>query len=241
MHKIEINTTQNVTIQYDLAGLNDRIFAFIIDSIIVYGSILIIWMFTAPFLAEGIQYVGYFILAPIFFLYSILFEILNNGQSIGKKALKIRVVKITGKEAELSDYLIRWVFRTIDIYSSFGSIGAIFISTSDKNQRLGDILANTTVIKEKPSMNLALTDILNISNKDNYTPVYPGVKKLKEEEMLVVKSVIERVRQYPNDAHRLALTETSLALKKRLSLDEVKEEEIEFLRTLIKDYIVLTR
>jgi hypothetical protein len=150
-------------------------------------------------------------------------------------------VKITGKEAELSDYLLRWVFRSIDIYCCFGSIAAIFVSTSEKNQRLGDLLANTTVIKEKPSMNLFLTDILNISSKDNYTPVYPGVKKLKEEEMLVVKSVIERVRQYPNNAHKLALTEASLAMKKRLNLDNVQEEEIDFLKTLIKYFIVLTR
>ncbi|HYG39705.1 MAG TPA: RDD family protein [Cytophagales bacterium] len=241
MQKIEINTTQNVTIQYDLATLTDRFLAFLLDAVIIFGSVLLIVAFTAPFLGNDFKYVAFFILYPIFFFYNVAFEILNDGQSLGKKAMQIRVVKITGKAPELSDYLIRWVFRAIDIYGSFGSIAAIFISSSTKNQRLGDLLAQTTVIKVKPAMNLNLEDILKISSRDDYSPQYPEVKKLQEEDLILVKNVIERARKYANPAHEMAVQETADNLRSRLEIPNLPQNNIEFLKTLIKDYIVLTR
>lgn len=241
MHKIEINTTQNVAIQYELATLLDRFLAFILDAVIIFGTIFLITVFTAPFLNNEFNYIAFFILYPIFFFYSLVFEVFNDGQSLGKKAMQIRVVKITGKEPELSDYLIRWVFRAIDIYVSFGSIAAIFISSSNKNQRLGDLIAQTTVIKVKPSMELNLEDILKISSRTDYEPMYPEVKRLKEEELLLVKNVIERARKHPNRAHELAVQETVDNLKVRLDIVSLQQNNIEFLKTLIKDFIVLTR
>lgn len=241
MHKIEINTTQNVAIQYELATLLDRFLAFILDAVIIFGSLFLITVFTAPFLNNEFNYIAFFILYPTFFFYSLAFEVFNDGQSLGKKAMQIRVVKITGKEPELSDYLIRWVFRAIDIYVSFGSIAAIFISSSNKHQRLGDLIAQTTVIKVKPSMELNLGDILKISSRTDYEPMYPEVRRLKEEELLLVKNVIERARRYPNQAHEMAVQETVDNLKVRLDIISLQQNNIEFLKTLIKDFIVLTR
>jgi hypothetical protein len=151
------------------------------------------------------------------------------------------VVKITGQEPSLNDYLTRWVFRMIDIYFSLGALASFLISSSDKNQRLGDILANTTIIKYKPNYNLNLSDLINRTTIENYQPKYPEVRKFKEEDMLLVKTVIERVRQYPNQAHYEALNTLVEKIKSQMNLKDIPRDKIEFLKTLLKDYIILTR
>lgn len=242
MRTIEITTSQNVTIEYELAALQDRIIAFFIDMFFIWFSNLILtFIYFILFNDQGYPYFAYFVLIPIATFYTLVLEIAFDGQTFGKKLLHIRVVKLNGKEASLSDYFIRWVFRLIDIGLSFGGVACILISSSDKNQRLGDILANTALIRLKPKRNLRLDDILNISTLESYTPAYPNVRRLQEEEMLFIKSVAERVRRFPNRAHMEALNELTEKLKKRLEIDTLPGDKLNFLRTLIRDYIVLTR
>src|SRR2546423_14572591 len=109
MRTIEITTTQNVTIEYQLAGVRDRIIAFIIDAVIMWLSMVLLLMIMGVALPkELMQYMIYLAILPIFLFYSLASEIFGNGQSWGKKALGIKVVKINGSEAGVSDYLIRW-------------------------------------------------------------------------------------------------------------------------------------
>src|SRR6185295_3491620 len=123
MRTIEITTTQNVTIEYELANVRDHILAFVIDVVIMWGSILVLVILLEIVLPKPLtQYISYFVIVPVFFFYSLVSEIAANGQTWGKKALGIKVVKIDGKEAGMSDYLIRWTFRMVDIYFSLGSV-----------------------------------------------------------------------------------------------------------------------
>ncbi len=65
------------------------------------------------------------------------------GQTPGKKLMKIRVVKIDGYQAGFGDYMIRWVFRLIDV-SFAGVVGLISMIVSKNNQRLGDIASRNS-------------------------------------------------------------------------------------------------
>lgn len=241
MPNIEINTAQNVTIQYELAGLKDRILAFLLDMLILGAGFLILLGISAimPGIARDIML--YAVAVPAIVFYSLVSEIVGNGQSIGKAALSIKVVKITGKHATLSDYLLRWCFRFIDIWMSLGSIASMLISSSSKAQRMGDMLANTAIIKAKPSINMSLHDLLNISSIDTYQPQFPEIRKMTEEDMLLVKTVIERVKKYPNAAHLEALDMMVKHMMHQLQIPSVPVNKTEFLRTLLRDYIVLTR
>lgn len=242
MANIEINTTQNVTIEYELAPLRDRIIAYILDLLIMTGIyILALFLFMMISKGKNMELFFFLFVLPMFLFYSLLFEIFNNGRSLGKAALNIKVVKITGQEPSLNDYITRWVFRMIDIYFSLGALASFLISSSDKNQRLGDILANTTIIKYKPNYNLHLSDLINRTTIENYQPKFPEVRKFKEEDMLLVKTVIERVRQYPNQAHYEALNLLVEKIKGQMNLKETPRDKVEFLKTLLKDYIILTR
>jgi uncharacterized RDD family membrane protein YckC len=243
MRTIEIRTTQNVTIEYELASLRDRFFAYFIDWLIV-GAF---WMFFSSLLSaafvlfNAMNLLGFLLPVGLFILYQLLSEIFANGQSWGKKAMGIKVVRLDGKEPTLSDYLLRAVFHIVDTVISFGVIAALLVSSSNKSQRLGDMTANTAVIKVKFTLRFQLEDILKINTLEDYEPAYPEVRQLSEEDMLLIKSIISRYRKYRNHAHQEVVEELVQNLSRQLGLIEQPKDKIGFLKTLIRDYIVLTR
>ncbi|MBC8047553.1 MAG: RDD family protein [Fimbriimonadaceae bacterium] len=241
MRNIDILTSQNVTINYELAGLRYRIFAWIIDIIILSVSCGTLSFILTLVFSDLATYVNYIILTPYFLFYHLLSEIFMNGQSFGKKALGIKVVKIDGIEPSLNDYVVRWAFRAIDILLSLGAVASMLISSSVKGQRLGDIIANTTVIKTSADHKIFLTDILSIRTLVNYQPVYPQVRQFSEADMLLLKEVMDRYNQHRNEAHYNALQEAVEIVKEKLQLDKIPSDSIGFIRTLIKDYVALSR
>jgi hypothetical protein len=185
-------------------------------------------------------------LFPIWFLmlYSMACEAVLNGQTIGKRAQHTKVVRVDGKPISLSDLLLRAVLLIADYFFSLGILGALLISTTDKRQRLGDMAAGTTVIKMGTDRRFRLSDILNINTLENYTPQYPQVKQLSEDDMLFIKNIIIRFQKYPNSSHADAIDALYSHLKQILDIPlnlVYVNEKIEFFKTLIKDYIVLTR
>jgi hypothetical protein len=186
-------------------------------------------------------YIFYLVFIPLFFFYTLCFEILMNGQTPGKAALRLKVVKIDGTEARISDYIIRWSFRMIDIYFSLGSLATLFVSSTAKSQRLGDIVANTAVISLRTETKIRVADIERSILAQNYSPKYREVLQLNENEMIIVKTVLERQRLYPSEAHIQIIGEVRDILCRRLNIPKPGEEPHIFLSTLINDYIMLTR
>ena len=242
MRLIEINTTQNVTIQYELASLKERIFAFIADFAILAFSLFTIFFILMIVLAGNAESpVVYLIIFPLFFFYSLAMEYFMNGQSFGKRMQNLKIIKLNGKQPELNDYIIRWAFRALDIYFSSGALASILIGSSNKAQRLGDVLAGTVVVKIKPTYDFSIADLLKLQSIDDYAVSYPSVKKLSEDDMLMVKTVLERYNKYPNEGHRQAVFALSDEMSKLLQVDDPPKSKIQFLNTLIKDYIMTTR
>ena len=249
MQTIDIRTTQNVTIEYQLASLRERFLAFLLDLLIVGTSYIVLflsligtlgnWFDNSPWL---FSFFISFVPLGGFLFYHLLSEVLAEGQTWGKRAVGIKVVRLDGREPMLSDYLLRAIFHIVDTIFSGGVIGALMISSSLKNQRLGDMTANTTVIKMKNNTQFRLEDILKINSLEDYEPQYPEVKQLSEQDMLLIKNTISRYRLFRNEIHRKVITELVEHLRKVLDLPPIGEgKEIDFLKTLIRDYIVLTR
>jgi uncharacterized RDD family membrane protein YckC len=242
---IEITTTQNVTIEYELAALHERIRAWVLD--------LVIFMFGWGILSQLIRgilgsfsEVASIILVILgfsgFFLYHIIFEIWNLGQTPGKKALSIKVVRLDGNDPEWGDVVLRAFLHLVDSLFCLGAIGSVLIKTTGKSQRFGDMAANTTVIKLFNSrFEFRLEDILSISSLQNYTPVFPQVRKLTEHDMLFIKNVLSRHAMYPNQAHHEVVEDLVTHLMPILGIDKRPDNRLEFLKTLLRDYIVLTR
>lgn len=237
-----------MTIEYDSATLWERLIASLIDGIIVLAMYLLLTLLIVSAgegnLIEADQ--GWFLflgLLPVsgFMFYHFLSEILADGQSWGKKAMGIKVIRLDGKEAGLSDSLLRAVFYIVDGVLTLGILGSILIASTAKKQRLGDMTANTTVIKLKPNLRFGLEDILRINTLDNYEPRYPAVRQYNEQDMLFIKNVLARYRRYPNASHHQIIEELTAKIQQQIGLESVPSNKPEFLKTLIRDYIVLTR
>lgn len=246
MKTIEITTAQKVIIQYELASVGNRFAAFLIDIIIWFGFLILINLIAVQVFDGGESwdlyfYFVFFVQIPVILFYTLVSEILMDGQTLGKRAIGLKVVKLNGDPAAPFDYLMRWAFRFIDIWFSAGSVAALLISASPNSQRLGGTLSGTTVIRKNSSRNFSLKDILGIKTRDSYEPQFPQVTRMSEQDMLFVKKVLDRYRRYKNQAHKKAILALASHMQETLDIEETQKNKFRFLKTLLTDYIVLTR
>lgn len=243
MNTVDILTAQNVRITFETAGLPLRVFAFLTDLIIMGGVFGLYVLLLTSFDAEHsdlLLQLGAFLW---FGFYSLFSEFFGNGQSPGKRALGIQVIKLSGDELDFFDCFSRWSTRLFEIYLSLGSIAAIFIAGKHKGQRLGDLLAGTCLIRKHSSSGFRLKDILrlNAMQKDTYHFTYPQAEKLHEKDVIRIKTLLRRKNRYPNKAHEEATEALCIKLKDLLGLAEIPENRELFLNTLVSDYIIISR
>jgi len=236
MRKVSIRTAQNVAIDFPLASIGQRMLGLAIDLMAMGVLIFILFLVLVSLNPDFVYF-----LFLVFLFYTPVSEMLMDGQTLGKKMAATRVVNISGKAPGYFETLIRWAFRMVDIWLSLGAIGVIFISTGARGQRLGGILSNTMVVSLKSEMELNLSDILRIDDRSKYEPVYPDVYRFREGEMLTVKNVIDRYRKFRNAAHADLVEKTATKCAEVLGLASAPDDRLKFLKTLIKDYIVVTR
>lgn len=246
MKQLDLLTTQNVVIEYPAASVMERIIAAIID-LVILG--VIVW-FVVFILGEMMQEyriddIGrrFVMLVPILLLitYHTLSEYLANGQSVGKKVLGIRVVRMDGQKAGLRESLLRAVMLIVDFVFTAGLLGILTIATSRRYQRLGDMAANTFVIKSNPPKPFRLEEINKIKSLEDYEAIYPTVIQFTEKDILQVKETLNRYKKYENQAHREAFVLMTNKMGEALELKEIPKDRIKFVKTIIRDYIVLTR
>ena len=237
METVKISTSQNVDIDYAVAGLGERITARLIDLGIFIGIYLAFALLAIPFKMSRLSdptffYVIFGIYIAAYIFYNLLCEIFMNGQCIGKRLMKIKVISIDGSQPTLGQYLIRWVFRLVDFGLSAQIGGLICIAVSDKKQRIGDIVAGTTVVKTKPR-----TDFDHIAfhpTNDNYKLVYPNVHLLKDSDIELIHEVLKTFYKTANN-QLIGNLSARIAAILEIAPPE-KREQLTFLDTVIKDY-----
>ncbi|MES2616499.1 MAG: RDD family protein [Bacteroidota bacterium] len=249
MQQVEINTSQNVKIEYQLASIWQRIFAFALDFIIISVVYLILafGLLLMDFNESNFMtYVFYGIMIIWVWFYTLFSEIIGNGQTIGKRALGIKVVKLNGDEMEFYDFFSRWSVRLFDIYLSIGTVAMLLISSNKAGQRMGDIISGTTVIKRKSTFGFRLSDILklNENNKEEYAFEYPNARLLNEKDVILIKNTVFRYRQFSNTAHADALDTLVNRICEILEISpnlNHTDNKIKFLNKVVSEYIILTR
>lgn len=246
MKSIEIRTTQNVTITYALADTKDRIFASVLDFVFKLLATYLLYLLFLLFLGIGFDnssavYFYFMLILPVNMFYTLILEYFFNGQTLGKMILGIKVIKLNGKQPEFYDYLIRWVFRIFDIFISAGTIAVMLVVSTEYAQRLGDMVSHCSVVRISKRTPISLKDILKIETRSSYEAQYPQIVKFREEDILLIKNTIERYNKFRNQAHRKAVQLLTASVAEKLGVEEPATDKIKFLKTLIKDYIVLTR
>jgi uncharacterized RDD family membrane protein YckC len=155
--RVTIATPEGVDLDLRLAGLGSRFSAQAID--LVIEAVLIIAAglalegadaFSEGAVASG---VGAAVFSVVFFLvilgYDVLFEVLASGRTPGKRWTGLRVVRTGGEPIRFLASTIRNLFRLIDFLPFSYLVGSISILVTRRNQRLGDLVAGTLVVRER--------------------------------------------------------------------------------------------
>jgi uncharacterized RDD family membrane protein YckC len=246
MDSIEIMTAQNVRIEYTLATLRERILAAILDMIVVVFLLLGFYFLFAYLNLFQLQttavLMGVLAWGGLYILYQVSCDAFLHGRTLGKMLQKLQTARMDGKQMTLSNSVLRAILSLVDTYYSGGVVAMMLIASTDKRQRLGDMAAGTTVINLQSARRYRLEDVLSIDSQESYTPVYPQVRRLSEEDMLTIQQVLRRAMLFRNNAQDEALSEATEHICQILEIPAVHyEDRALFLRGLIKDYIVLTR
>jgi uncharacterized RDD family membrane protein YckC len=236
MDHFQIETAQNISIEQNVAGIGERILAFIVDL-----AIIVVYMVFASILMAGMrsdsgsEMMYYLILGLPSFLYYLLWETFWDGRTPGKALLQIRVVRKDGTRPQFSNYLVRWLLRIIDISLTSGGVAVVTILLNGKGQRLGDIAAGTTVISERRKVGIHNT--LAVDLPENYQPKYPQVTVLSDTDLQEIKNLYQQARLQGQHHIILSLSE------KISELMDVKVEErpLEFVQRVINDYNYYTQ
>src|SRR5688572_13750584 len=131
MKTLDVVTSQNVTIEYQLASIGERFVALLIDYLILLAYAVILYQIvlnTGPFsyrADENLEAVYQILLLPVLFFYQLTFEVFGAGQSPGKRAMSIKVVNLQGQNPNMGECFLRWAFRPIEIAFTLGSLAAI--------------------------------------------------------------------------------------------------------------------
>jgi len=216
-----IETPERVPLAFALASIGNRFLAVAIDHFIQYLSIFTVaWAFVnfsgvgglgmsdspSQFFDEMPKWTMAILIVVLFLIfagYFIVFEWLWNGQTPGKRLLKLRVIREDGRPITLWEAIARNLLRIFDAVPGFilpvYSIGLISIFLSSRDQRVGDMFAGTVVVRER--LDEAPTFAETFSNPvsdaafrrvQKRTEFQANINLLTESEIEVVESFLRR-------------------------------------------------
>jgi uncharacterized RDD family membrane protein YckC len=232
METYQFNTSQNVTLEYPIASVGDRLLSTLVDQLIggiyLLGALIIFVQLDIEFAIWQLIF-----LIPIL-LYHFIFELLFNGQSPGKMILRIKVIKTDGSALTAGSCFIRWIFRLVDITLFMGAIALLIIILNGKGQRLGDLAAATTVLKLPRKKDLRASIWQEIEK--NYEPQFRQVEYLSDENIRTVKEVLEISGQQKDESKKKEIQRKARqAIEKKIGVDS-NISDTEFLKIILKDY-----
>jgi uncharacterized RDD family membrane protein YckC len=246
---VKLDTGFNIEIDFVITPFHKRMFAWAIDIVVIFVYIWliekIIGVINNNRAVNLPGWISVFIELPIIF-YHLIFEVTMNGQSIGKKAMNIQVISLDGGQPTISQYLIRWMFRSIDfpiiilaavIYRElpwwcmillFAGIGCVIVTPN--SQRLGDLVAGTIIIDKKTRT--SWQDTVFTELETGYQPRYAQVMRLSDKDVNTLKSIIDSVKKSGNYDLSMRIADR---IRSRLDVQS-DQDSLDFLETLLKDY-----
>ncbi|AII52993.1 RDD family protein [Hymenobacter sp. APR13] len=231
MSTIRVQTAQNVTLEYEVASVGERIVAALIDGLILVAWVLF-WLLLFDLLGSNKVLAAILIIVagvPAVF-YHLLCELFFNGQSLGKKARHIKVIRLDGTRPGFGDYLLRWILRIVDTGIMSGLIAVVVILANGRGQRLGDLAAGTSVVSTRPRQQggplaPAFTDT-------DYMVVFPQAAALQDHDVATIRQLLYKGLEHEN--YEL-LNEVANKVKALTSIQTQLPDEA-FLRTVLRDH-----
>jgi uncharacterized RDD family membrane protein YckC len=244
MLQLKLDTGFNIEIDFKVAPFPRRLLAWILDVAILISYLLVgVWLMGSAWRWQGWTFILYFL--PYLF-YHLLCEIFLNGQSIGKKAMGLKVIAADGGQPSISQYLIRWLFRSVDFPMwvfgaiSYGALpwwcavflfgGMACLIATPYSQRIGDLVAGTVLIDTRNRTSWEDTVFTEV--EEDYHPRYPKVMQLTDKDINTLKGIINTVSKTRDYDLSMRIAER---IKSKLDMPS-DQDSLDFLQTLLKDY-----
>jgi uncharacterized RDD family membrane protein YckC len=165
---VSIDTPENVAFGYKVAGIGSRFLAALVDTLLIFllqlvALLALVFAVTTFFSNEQLEgssvvpwLLAIFGLISFAFLwgYYILFEMLWNGQSPGKRWVGLRVIKTDGTPVTLAESIIRNLIRLVDFLPAYYGVGVVTMFINQQSRRLGDLAAGTLVVHDRTTITL---------------------------------------------------------------------------------------
>jgi hypothetical protein len=155
-----------------------------------------------------------------------------NGQTLGKKARDLRVVRLDGTRPSLGDYVLRWLLRPLEVIMTFGVGAFITILLNGRGQRLGDLAAGTTVISLKKRPDYSSPMAADIATIAGYQPVFLQAAALSDHDVALIRKLLFHGTKQSN---YMLINEVANKVKAITGIRTDLQDE-PFLKTVLRDH-----
>jgi uncharacterized RDD family membrane protein YckC len=235
-NRVTLQTPESVELEFTLAGIGNRAYALLIDYL-VWGLILIVfliaWLIFSTQLVDAIgiligrsEQVWLWLLAIqlligffIYVGYFVFFEALWQGQTPGKRYVKIRVIRDDGRPIGLQQSTLRALLRPVD---DFFFLGAFLIALGKREKRLGDWVAGTLVIQEeRPIASASFPVSEQAQALANQLQSEADLFRLLPEDFAVIREYLQRSGAMTTQAKAELSRELAHQVKEVIALEKV--------------------
>ncbi len=218
--KLTIDTPEQIALEFPLASAGSRFLAVAIDTLIQIGGFAVlgllallttairanVWTAGGTWLLAILVVLGFL----LYYGYYAAFEALWNGQTPGKRTIRLRVITTSGRPISTYDALLRNLLRIVDQLPGIYTVGLLSIFFTERNQRLGDLAADTVVVHEQPIERHELRAPHRVGGSHR-------AAKLTHQEIAVIETFLVRRQELPD--HQRSKTASALAARVRTRLE----------------------
>ena len=202
--QLRIDTPEQIALELPLAGIGSRFLALAIDTLIQIAFYLItafLFIFTMHVGVSVLTFLpklvgpalAIFIAFAVYWGYFAFFEAIWSGQTPGKRYAGIRVIKDSGRPINAFEAIARNLMRAVDGLPGIYGVGLVCMMCNQQSRRLGDFVAGTVVVHEKPT-----ADVRPAWNTSDHTSsneavaTVPGLAQVTPEELILIETYLHR-------------------------------------------------
>ncbi|GIV89927.1 MAG: transporter [Chloroflexus sp.] len=243
-----VETPEGITITYTPAGLASRSLAAMFDytvMLVLFVTGLVTIMVSGSVADEDV--VGALLALLAFAInwgYYVIFELVWNGQTPGKRLLRLRVIREGGRPVDGAAVVVRNLMRAIDFLPFGYGVGMLTVFVDRYHRRLGDLTAGTVVVRE--GQLITLSEMIqpmhaHVSPRAPDappTPLLPNVERLTSADVALVVEFLQCRDALFGDARVSLAHQFAAVIRQRLSLPPSDSHPEQFLEHVVREYEV---
>lgn len=247
LEKLNIDTPEQVALEFSLATVGSRFLALAVDILVQIGCTILLFIgvglgtLAATFAFEqagpwllAVLVLGMFI---IYYGYFAVFEAIWNGQTPGKRFIGLRVIHVSGRPISVFEAILRNIVRIADQLPGIYAIGIVSIFVTERSQRLGDLAAGTVVVHERAA---AASHEFAAPAAGAQPLTQHGASRLSAREISVIELFMRRRDDLDGDARVRTAHQIADRIRERLAITaNIPNEQL--LEEVLAEYTVRGR